>query len=110
MRLSAPHQTVLVVDDNPAGRYVLCHALVEAGFGVREATSGAEAMRLLAGEIPDAILLDVNLPDVDGRELCRRIRDDARTAHVPVLHVTATLGSTEDRIRGFDSGADAYLT
>src|SRR5689334_6370657 len=102
--------TVLVVDDNPAGRYVLTDALKEAGFEVREAATGSDAMRALDQDLPDAILLDVNLPDVDGRELCRRIRGVPRTARLPVLHITAMRASAEDRVRGLDSGADAYLT
>jgi DNA-binding response OmpR family regulator len=101
--------TVLFVDDNVAGRYALGRFLSLAGMSVRETGTGGDALRIAREEPPDVILLDVNLPDLDGREVCRRLRVDPQTAHIPIIHVSATSKSPADQVRGFDCGADAYL-
>lgn len=99
---------ILNVDDNEAGRYAVSRILAAAGFEVMEAASGAEALRL-AAELPDLILLDVNLPDMSGFEVCRRIRADARTASIPIIHLSATYIRSEYRAAGLDGGADGYI-
>ncbi len=100
---------VLVVDDDPANRYATARMLRNAGFRTCEAATGGEA--LLAAEGPISVmLLDVHLPDIDGFELCRLLRSDPATNRLPVLHLTAAYVSDEDKVRGLDSGADAYLT
>ncbi|MCB7136123.1 fused response regulator/phosphatase [Cellulosimicrobium marinum] len=101
-------RTVLVVDDTQAHRYVMASWLRRAGFAVVEAATGADALRL-ATPGTDAVVLDVNLPDVSGREVCRRLKDDPRTTHVPVLHVSATDVDAAARTAGLEGGADAYL-
>jgi signal transduction histidine kinase len=98
----------LAVDDNEALRYSVVRSLREAGYQVKEARTGQEALAL-AAEIPDLILLDVNLPDMHGFEICKRIKSNPTTAHIPVLHVSATFVDPEARIEGLSSGADAYL-
>ncbi|WP_251149881.1 fused response regulator/phosphatase [Cellulosimicrobium sp. Marseille-Q4280] len=101
-------RTVLVVDDTPAHRYVMASWLRRAGFQVMEAGTGAEALERATGAT-DAVVLDVNLPDVSGREVCRRLKADPVTAHVPVLHVSATAVDAAARTAGLEGGADAYL-
>lgn len=105
---AAPGATILTVDDNDALRYTLTRALRSGGYTVLEARNGAEAIKL-AGTSPDLITLDLNLPDVDGFEVCRRLKADPHTAHIPILHISATYVEPKHRVRGLDSGADAYL-
>lgn len=99
---------ILTVDDNDALRYSLSRALREGGYHVIEARNGTEALAL-ADQIPDLITLDIHLPDVDGFEVCRRLKGNPLTAHIPVLHISATLVDSEYRVRGLEGGADAYL-
>lgn len=101
--------TVLLVDDNKAARYVLSRSLRFEGFDVLEAGDAAEALAL-ARTVPDIIVLDVKLPDLNGFEVCRRLKGDPMTAAVPVVHISATYWQDEDRQRGLASGAVAYLT
>jgi len=101
-------RTVLVVDDTPAHRYVMASWLRRAGFEVVEASTGAEATERATAQT-DAVVLDVNLPDVSGREVCRRLKSRPATAHVPVLHVSATAVDAAARTAGLEGGADAYL-
>ncbi len=101
--------TVLVVDDDPATRTGLAGVLRDAGFAVREAGTGAEALRAAVGEQPDLVLLDVGLPDDDGYAVCRRLKADPATAAVPVLLLSARGSRTEERVHGLEGGADGYL-
>ena len=101
--------TVLNVDDYQPGLYARSRVLRQAGFEVREASTGRDALRLVAEAKPDIVLLDVNLPDMDGREVCRRIKADPETASIPVIHLSATAVRDRDRIKGFELGADNYL-
>lgn len=100
--------TILTVDDNDALRYTLTRALRSGGYKVLEASTGAEALRL-ADQAPDLITLDLNLPDVDGFEVCRRLKANPKTAHIPILHISATFVDPEHRVKGLEGGADAYL-
>lgn len=100
--------TILTVDDNEAIRYTLVRSLRDAGFQVKEARTGAEALDR-ARENPDLITLDVNLPDIHGFELCRQIKSNPDTAHIPILHLSSTFVDPESRVHGLASGADAYL-
>lgn len=100
---------VLVVNDDPAGRYATVRQLASAGFSTAEAASGEEALRLASGKL-SAVILDIHLPDIDGLEVCRRLRADSSTRAVPVVHLTAAYLSDHDKVRGLDAGADAYLT
>jgi signal transduction histidine kinase len=99
--------TILAVDDNDALRYSLSRTLQGGGYRVIEARNGAEALEL-ADQSPDLITLDVRLPDVDGFEVCRRLKANPRTAHIPVLHISATFTDKEYRVRGLET-ADGYL-
>jgi len=100
---------ILNVDDYDPGRYARTKILRQAGFEVREAASGTEALQLLAIQ-PDIVLLDINLPDVDGFEVCRRIKADPSTAGIFVLHLSASNIRDTDRVIGLNNGADSYLT
>jgi DNA-binding response OmpR family regulator len=99
---------LLVVDDDEAKRYLVGAWLRRAGHTVVEAATGREALDL-AGSA-DLILLDVNLPDLSGYEVCRQIKGDPATAAVPVIQVSATATAVADRALGLTQGADAYLT
>jgi two-component system response regulator MprA len=97
---------VLVVDDDRAVRDALRRALTLAGYDVRAAEGGQQALTQVATELPDAVVLDVGMPDIDGLEVCRRLR---RTGNrVPILMLTAR-EAIADRIDGLDAGADDYL-
>jgi serine phosphatase RsbU (regulator of sigma subunit)/DNA-binding response OmpR family regulator len=101
--------TVLVVDDSPENRYTVRRTLTRAGFVVFEAETGAEGLERALDD-PDVIILDVNLPDIDGFEVCRRLRNDPRIAHIPVVHLSQSRVGDASRVFGLESGADAYLT
>jgi len=97
---------VLVVDDEPAVRTALERALRLEGYDVELAADGAEALHRLSLHAPDAVVLDVLMPNVDGLEVCRRLR--AADDHTPVLMLTAR-DAVGDRVAGLDAGADDYL-
>jgi two-component system response regulator MprA len=97
---------LLVVDDDRALRDVLRRALTLGGYEVRLAETGAGALADIAGAVPDAVVLDIGLPDLDGLEVCRLLRREGN--RVPVLMLTAR-DAVADRIDGLDAGADDYL-
>ena len=98
---------LLVVDDDPELRPLVGFALRQASYLVVEAASGEEALTLLDRELPDLMILDVNMPGIDGFEVLRRARANGR--HLPILMLTVR-GEEEDLVRGLDLGADDYLT
>jgi signal transduction histidine kinase len=100
--------TILTVDDNDALRYTITRTLRGGGYTVIEARTGLDALKL-ASQSPDLITLDLNLPDLDGFEVCRRLKSDPKTAHIPILHISATFVEPEHRVRGLEAGADGYL-
>ena len=97
---------LLVVDDDRGLRDVLRRALTLSGYEVRLAENGAEALSEVAGSVPDAVVLDIGLPDIDGLEVCRLLRREGN--RVPILMLTAR-DAVSDRIDGLDAGADDYL-
>ena len=101
---------ILNVNDDETRRYILARMLRGAGFDVSEAASGEEALAVANAKRPDLILLDVKLPDVDGFEVCRRLKRDSATATTPVVMLSAVLIEPMHRVQGLDSGADGYLT
>jgi putative two-component system response regulator len=100
---------VLVVDDVQVNRELLEGQLFELGYDVRQARDGLEALALVAAEEPDLVLLDVDMPRLDGIEVCRRLKASDRTRLVPVVIVTA-FQDREVRLQGLDAGADDFLT
>ena len=101
--------SIVVVDDYADGRALMSTLLRKAGFEVTEAATGGEALALAESQ-PSLMVLDVNLPDVDGFEVCRRIKGDPKTAGVPILQVSAAYTDPGYRVRALNGGADAYLT
>jgi two-component system, cell cycle response regulator len=100
---------VLVVDDIPANVKLLEAKLGAEYFDVVTASNGLEALEKVASEKPDIVLLDVMMPGMDGFEVCRRIKKDPASAHLPVVMVTA-LDQLSDRVTGLEAGADDFLT
>ena len=101
--------TVLLCDDERDLLSVLDFNLRAAGFETVLATRGEEALLAIKRRLPDLVLLDLMLPDLPGTEVCRRIKSDPRTRHVPVVMLTAK-GEEVDRVVGFELGADDYVT
>ena len=109
-----PPSHILVVDDDPTVAEVVARYLVHAGYTVGRAADGGAALAVLfaeqpTGPRPDLVVLDLMLPEVDGLEVCRRIRADPASRHVPVVMLTAK-GDEQDRITGLELGADDYVT
>lgn len=105
----APPRRVLIVDDDPLILDVLTTILDLEDLAVRSAEDGEAALRALGAEVPDVVVCDVMMPGIDGLEVCRRIKTDPATAHVPVILLTAR-DRAEDRAAGEAAGCDAYLT
>ncbi len=101
--------SVLLVDDERDLLSLLDFNLRAAGFETLLATTGEQALSQLRRRVPDLVLLDVMLPDVSGTEICRQIKGDPRTRHLPVVMLTAK-GEEVDRVVGFELGADDYVT
>jgi putative two-component system response regulator len=106
--MNASSSTILIVDDNPLGREVLGDVLESDGYKLYYASDGPEALSLAADLDPDLILLDVMMPDMDGYEVCRRLRADNKLCEVPVLMVSA-LDDRLARIKGIEVGADDFV-
>ena len=100
--------SVLVVDDEEQNRTLLKDPLEARGFDVTEARNGAEALQAIAERLPDVILLDLMMPGMDGFEVCRRLKKSSRTAHIPVLLITA-LSERRERLMGIEAGANDFL-
>ena len=100
---------ILIVDDVMANVRLLEARLQAEYFDVRTAMNGRQALDVALAERVDLVLLDVMMPDMTGFEVCTALKADSRTAHVPVIMVTA-LGNAEDRVKGLECGADDFLT
>lgn len=105
----ATHARILLVEDSPSNRYVVSTWLRRAGYEVVEAATGAEGLRLISQCVADLAILDVNLPDMSGYDLCKYIKAHERTSDVPVLHISATAVRAADRSEGLRGGAEGYL-
>jgi signal transduction histidine kinase len=99
---------ILVVDDILNNRKVLCQMLTAAGYEVDSAPDGPEALKFVQAEPPDLVLLDVNMPEMDGFEVCRRLKQSAATRDIPVIFITART-DTESVVQGFDAGGVDYV-
>lgn len=98
---------VLVVDDLPTNRRLMEAVLTPRGYQVILAESGAEALEVLASQEVDIVLLDILMPEMDGYEVCRRIRADEQTAYLPVVMVTAS--GDQEKLRAIEAGADDFV-
>jgi two-component system, sensor histidine kinase and response regulator len=101
--------SILMVDDNPANLQVLTSMLKQSGWRPRPVTSGQLGLQAARKEPPDLVLLDVNMPEMNGYEVCAQLKADARLADIPVIFVSA-LGETMDKVRGFAVGGVDYIT
>lgn len=106
--MPAGRRIMLLVDDNPDVRFFI-KSHFNSHFQVLEAENGLEGWNISLKTIPDIIISDVMMPDMDGFEFCRKVRKDERTSHIPIILVTA-LGSREHEIEGLSQGADDYIT
>ena len=104
-----PEVRVLIVDDNSATRYALRRRLEQHDITILEAGTGGDGLALIASEPLDALILDVNLPDMSGFDIVRLLRAKPATALLPIIHVSAASIQTGDIITGLEAGADAYL-
>jgi sigma-B regulation protein RsbU (phosphoserine phosphatase) len=100
---------ILVVDDKPANLRLLSQTLAEKGYGVRTVTSGPRALESARTSPPDLILLDVRMPDMDGYEVCAHLKEDDRTANIPIIFISA-LDQVEDKVQAFRTGGVDYIT
>src|SRR6266545_1256792 len=107
--MSAERQPIiLVVDDVPQNVRLLEAVLTSHGFSVTSAASGAEALEKVRAELPDLVLLDIQLPGMNGYEVCRRLREDSATRFLPVVMITSS--DTEARVNALEAGADDFVT
>jgi chemotaxis protein methyltransferase CheR len=104
----APEE-ILVVDDTPANLRLLTELLTRHNYHVRPASNGALALKSVAAKIPDLILLDVNMPGMDGYEVCRRLKADEKISRIPVIFISA-FGDTRQKVTGFEAGGIDYIT
>jgi DNA-binding NarL/FixJ family response regulator len=100
---------LLVVDDDPGLLLAVSDTLRAEGYEVKTARRGAEALTQIAGSLPDLIISDIRMPGMDGYQLVKNLRSNARTRLVPIVFLTAK-DEIADRITGFRTGVDAYLT
>ncbi len=101
-------ELVLVIEDEEDILAMVHYNLAKAGFAVESVMSGEEGLERATELLPDLVLLDLMLPGVDGLEVCRRLKENSRTAEIPIIMLTAK-GEEEDIVRGLEMGADDYL-
>jgi two-component system sensor histidine kinase/response regulator len=99
---------ILVVDDNDKNLQIISMALTKFGYKVAVANSGTNALKYLERKVPDLILLDIMMPEMDGYEFCRQIKSNADLLHIPIIFLTAK-NEIEDLVNGFKLGAVDYL-
>lgn len=99
---------ILVVDDEPQNVQVLKRLMIRLGYDVLTESDGESALKSVLKNNPDLVLLDVNMPGIDGVEVCRRLKADPSTRLIPVVLIT-TLTTSEDRVRGIEAGADDFI-
>lgn len=100
---------ILLVDDEPGLREAVQAYLEDSGFTVRVASDARQGWEILAQYLPDLVITDIMMPQVNGYEFLKQLRDDPRFKSLPVVFLTA-MGMTKDRIQGYQSGCDAYLS
>jgi len=102
--------TVLMVDDEEANLYALRLILESKGYRCLEASTGPEAIEIAKASTPDVVLLDIHLPEMDGYEVCRRLKSEPRTSQIPIVFLTARYRDHEEIARGLEAGAYDYVT
>jgi CheY-like chemotaxis protein len=101
--------TVLVVDDNPQNLELILAYLEEIECSTLSSTNGQEALEIIQRDMPDLVLLDVMMPKISGFEVCRQVKNEPKTAHIPIIMVTA-LTELADIEKAIDSGTDDFLS
>ena len=102
-------KTILIIEDDPDIVRLLTHYLQQEGYRIRAESNGLDGLRVAREATPTAVILDVMLPGMDGYDVCRRLRDTATTAALPILMLTAK-GDEAEKIVGLELGADDYVT
>ncbi|OGR57124.1 MAG: hypothetical protein A2X36_15050 [Elusimicrobia bacterium GWA2_69_24] len=100
---------ILAIEDDPLMRRLLRDTFKPAGFDFLSCDTGLGGLRSAEDDKPDLIILDFNLPDIDGLEVCRRLKAGAATRHIPVVILTGEARGVAQRVSALDSGADDYL-
>src|SRR5512135_389251 len=100
---------ILLIDDDPLMRHIVKSALAGDNYIVAEADTGTKGLAMALADRPDLILLDLMMPDMEGYEVCHRLRANLTTLSVPIVMLTA-LGETAEKVRGMQVGADDYVT
>ena len=108
--MTGSRSRILVVDDNPATLYATSRILRSADFEVQQAETGQAAIRIATTQPIDVIVLDINLPDMDGYEVCRQVRVVPSSSSIRVVHLSASFIDDIHRVAGYEAGADAFLT
>jgi CheY-like chemotaxis protein len=101
--------SIMVVDDQPANLKLMEGMLKKQGYGVRSFPRGRMALTAAGRQAPDLILLDINMPEMTGYEVCERLKSDPRLARIPVIFLSA-LDATEDKVKAFHSGGVDYVS
>jgi sigma-B regulation protein RsbU (phosphoserine phosphatase) len=101
--------SILIVDDSPVNLKVLSAILTKAGLQIIEAQDGREALRLASERLPDLVILDIMMPEMDGFEVCQRLKAATLTKEIPVIFLSA-LGEASNKVRGLELGAEDYIT
>ena len=105
----APKADILIVDDTPANLRLLSQMLAEHGYRVRPVPDGPLALEATRAEVPDLILLDIRMPEMDGYQVCEHLKADAQTRDIPIIFISA-LDATQDKVRAFTVGGVDYVT
>lgn len=100
---------ILIVDDTPDNLRLLSKTLVKEGYQVRCAINGSMALLTIKAKIPDLILLDINMPDIDGFEVCHQLKQSELTKHIPIIFISAS-GKVDDKVKAFETGAVDYIS
>ncbi|HEY0049926.1 MAG TPA: response regulator, partial [Pyrinomonadaceae bacterium] len=100
---------IVIVDDNPNNLALLAGILRDNGYQARVAKSGARALEMIAFQAPELVLLDIEMPEMDGYEVCRRLKANQLLQAFPVIFISA-LGETGDKVKGFEVGCVDYVT
>ena len=107
--MQSKKKLILIVDDNPDNITLLGSLLTKSGYEVGAVPDGQRALKFIKNKLPDLILLDIMMPDLDGFEVCEKLKSDFLTQHIPVIFLTAKTG-TEDIVKGFKLGGADYVT
>jgi two-component system sensor histidine kinase/response regulator len=100
---------ILVVDDTPPNLKLLCGILTSIGYQVRSTVDGETTLRIVRDDPPDLILLDIQLPDIDGYEVCQQLKEDEKTRDIPIIFISA-MSDTDEIVKGFTVGGVDYIT